>query len=180
MTHFSMDFFRLRKNRLLLPLFFVLLNLITSCSTLQFTPVTPENTGFSRQGLVVWYDLLTEDVVTAQTFYAELFGWKYEKHGGYVVVLNGGIPIGGMVEKTSIARIIHLIFMQVIHFFFIFEAKQKATRHKYQGTTATLQITPVFVLIIVRSLFTPAQWTTVIVNDTHRLPNEYQACDPGH
>ncbi len=101
MIHFFLAFFRLRQRSLLISLFFMFLSLVTACSTLQFTPVTPENTGFRRQGLVVWYDLITEDVVTAQNFYAELFGWKYEKYGGYVVVLNGGMPIGGMVEKQG-------------------------------------------------------------------------------
>lgn len=62
--------------------------------------ITKENTHKHYRGKFVWHDLLTADTASAQTFYAKLFGWTYEKRGEYVLVMNKGRLIGGMMKVT--------------------------------------------------------------------------------
>jgi predicted enzyme related to lactoylglutathione lyase len=53
-------------------------------------------------GKVVWADLVTPDLASAQSFYGSLFGWTFQVHAGksdYAVVLAGGRPIGGILQR---------------------------------------------------------------------------------
>jgi predicted enzyme related to lactoylglutathione lyase len=54
-------------------------------------------------GKVVWADLVTPDLASAQSFYGSLFGWTFQQvHAGksdYAVVLAGGRPIGGILQR---------------------------------------------------------------------------------
>jgi len=54
-------------------------------------------------GKMVWADLATPDLAAAEKFYGGLFGWTFQhvRAGdvNYAVVLLGGRPIGGIVEK---------------------------------------------------------------------------------
>jgi predicted enzyme related to lactoylglutathione lyase len=59
--------------------------------------ITSEDTQRHYQGKFVWHDLLTDDVTAAKTFYAGLFGWSFQDYGDYVVILNQGRRIGGMI-----------------------------------------------------------------------------------
>ncbi|WP_286336863.1 VOC family protein [Hydrogenimonas cancrithermarum] len=63
--------------------------------------ITKEDTHKHYQGKFVWHDLLTNDVASAQTFYAGLFGWSFQKRDNYVLVMNHGERIGGMVNIAS-------------------------------------------------------------------------------
>lgn len=60
--------------------------------------ITQLKTGEWHQGKFVWHDLLTDDVDSAQKFYAGAFGWTFENRGSYVQILNQGKLIGGMMH----------------------------------------------------------------------------------
>lgn len=51
-------------------------------------------------GKFVWADLVTDNLASAQQFYAELFGWKYLAiHGGYVIALHDEEPLAGILQR---------------------------------------------------------------------------------
>ncbi len=54
-------------------------------------------------GKVVWADLVTPNLSSAEKFYGGLFGWTFQRiHAGdsdYAVAMIGGRPIAGIVEK---------------------------------------------------------------------------------
>jgi predicted enzyme related to lactoylglutathione lyase len=83
------------------------LSLLLGCSTTGGTrlpPVTATATNEALVGKFVWFDLLTEDVAAAKTFYAELFGWQIDDSAGpkgYSVIRNGGSPIGGIANISD-------------------------------------------------------------------------------
>jgi predicted enzyme related to lactoylglutathione lyase len=53
-------------------------------------------------GKFIWFDLASPNLGNTQAFYQDVFGWTYESPGrsaeDYVLVLNGGQPIGGMFQ----------------------------------------------------------------------------------
>ena len=55
-------------------------------------------------GKMVWADLVTPDLATAEKFYGGLFGWTFQPvHAGdidYAVAMLNGRPIGGLVQKA--------------------------------------------------------------------------------
>jgi uncharacterized protein len=55
-------------------------------------------------GKMVWADLVTPDLATAEKFYGGLFGWTFQPiHAGdinYAVAMLDGRPIGGLVQKA--------------------------------------------------------------------------------
>lgn len=54
-------------------------------------------------GAFGWNELYTHDIKTAQTFYADLFGWTYDtdEKSGYVSIQNNGRANGGMMAITA-------------------------------------------------------------------------------
>ncbi len=54
-------------------------------------------------GKMVWADLVTPDLAAAENFYGGLFGWTFKPADGgpaeYAVVVAGGRPIGGVVQR---------------------------------------------------------------------------------
>lgn len=79
----------------------VLMALLAACSRqapMQMAPGTADRT----PGRFVWYDLVTDDVAAARTFYGELFGWEFEEipdhPNRFVLIRSDGIPIGGLVQ----------------------------------------------------------------------------------
>ena len=64
--------------------------------------LTSPASGERIPGKFVWFDLATPDLDEAQSFYQDVFGWSYRSPGvsadEYVLVLNGGQPIGGMFQ----------------------------------------------------------------------------------
>jgi uncharacterized protein len=55
-------------------------------------------------GKMVWADLTTPDLATAEKFYGTLFGWTFQSiHAGnseYAVAMIGGRPVAGLLEKA--------------------------------------------------------------------------------
>ena len=60
-------------------------------------------------GSPCWVDLLVSDVPRAQTFYSELFGWRWlagdPATGGYTMALLDGHPVAGISRKPETAPI---------------------------------------------------------------------------
>ena len=56
-------------------------------------------------GSPCWVDLLVSDVPRAQTFYSELFGWRWlagdPATGGYTMALLDGHPVAGISRKPD-------------------------------------------------------------------------------
>jgi predicted enzyme related to lactoylglutathione lyase len=75
--------------------------------TVQFslTPVTLKPTRQYHPGKIVWHDLLTRDSLAAREFYGKLFGWTFEQHDRYVMILNDTTPIGGILEVPDVAPV---------------------------------------------------------------------------
>jgi len=77
-----------------------------SMNTHQLPPITAEATNIHHEGKVVWYDLLTEDVAAANSFYSKLFGWTIRPStpsSDYLVIYNNDKSIGGVTlhENTD-------------------------------------------------------------------------------
>lgn len=73
---------------------------LSGCASKQpsLPSITQAPTGQHQVGKFVWFDLLTEDVQSAQKFYKELFGWRFKgKSSDYSVIYSGDKPIGGIV-----------------------------------------------------------------------------------
>jgi len=76
--------------------------LASACATSRVSslpPVTQEPTQLVLPGKFVWADLVTDHVEDAESFYGALFGWTFEDDpGGYVRVLQDGVPIASIVR----------------------------------------------------------------------------------
>ena len=61
-------------------------------------------------GKFVWHDLVTTDIRSARTFYAELFGWRYvdtdrpDGSGPYTLIKSGNLYVGGMVNLDTVDK----------------------------------------------------------------------------
>jgi len=55
-------------------------------------------------GKFVWADLVTDDVVTARKFYAQLFGWTFRDAGNYTIAANDERPLAGMFQRPRPAN----------------------------------------------------------------------------
>ena len=83
--------------------------------------ITEPPTGIHTPGRWVWAELFADNVEAAQTFYGEVFGWKYETTGAgkdaYTLVRVDGRPIAGIVHFSKPADAIRsgrwLAFMSV-------------------------------------------------------------------
>ena len=56
---------------------------------------------FREQGAFSWFELTTEDLPAAQSFYSRLFGWSTERWDGevdYTLVKVAGKEVAGMVS----------------------------------------------------------------------------------
>ena len=83
--------------------------LISGCtSRVVVPPLTSTPTDVEHPGKFVWFDLLTDDVDAARSFYGELFGWTFEDDGDsdpiYTTVLQNGNPIGGIVASEQLKQ----------------------------------------------------------------------------
>ena len=69
----------------------------------ELPPLTPP--GDPRlPGKFIWADLVTDDVVKARSFYAQLFGWQFWGVGGYSIAVNNETAIAGMFQKPRPAN----------------------------------------------------------------------------
>ena len=62
-------------------------------------PITSVSGSPRLPGKFVWADLVTDDVLAAQKFYAALFGWKFYDYGGYIIGRNDDRPLCGMFQR---------------------------------------------------------------------------------
>jgi len=62
----------------------------------------------SSHGRFVWYELMTTDTASAQTFYREVVGWGAQDSGmsgmQYTMFTAGGVPVGGLMNLPEDAR----------------------------------------------------------------------------
>ena len=69
----------------------------------------PVHEGAFAPGTPCWVDLLVGDVDRAQSFYADLFGWRWlagdAATGGYTMALLDGHPVAGISRKPAGAPI---------------------------------------------------------------------------
>ncbi len=86
------------------------LALLTVVATVQLpafaaAPKLPPLTSVSGNprlpGKFVWADLVTDDVLVAQKFYAALFGWKVYDYGGYFIGFSDDRPLCGMFQRPK-------------------------------------------------------------------------------
>lgn len=69
-----------------------------SSGRIAFPPVVPAPTDIHSPGKFVWVDLVTGDVAGAESFYGDLFDWRFSTHDDYVTISRNGSAIGGIVE----------------------------------------------------------------------------------
>lgn len=70
-------------------------------STAPLPPVSDAAGAQHLPGKFVWFGLITHDPATAQTFYRDLLGWRFESVPGDKkawVIRSGDRPVGAMVE----------------------------------------------------------------------------------
>jgi len=65
----------------------------------KLPPLTTASGNPRLPGKFVWADLVTDDILAAQKFYTELFGWKFYDYGGYFVGMNDDRPLCGMFQR---------------------------------------------------------------------------------
>jgi predicted enzyme related to lactoylglutathione lyase len=82
--------------------------LVVGCGALNqqvhLPPVADADNAKTEDGQFVWIDLLTEDTVTAASFYNRLFGWragKSNENGEYYLFSIDGKPVAGMTAMES-------------------------------------------------------------------------------
>jgi hypothetical protein len=66
--------------------------------------VSAAPTGLVTPGKFVWGDLISQDVEGSKAFYGGLFGWSFSTNGRYSTVMNGGVPIAGIVKARDEER----------------------------------------------------------------------------
>lgn len=71
----------------------------------ELPPLTTEAGSPRLPGKFIWIDLVTSNMDAARNFYSRMFGWEFRRVGdaatGYSLVLNGGRPVGGVVDVTA-------------------------------------------------------------------------------
>jgi predicted enzyme related to lactoylglutathione lyase len=74
----------------------------TARATYQLPPITVAPTPVTEPGRFVWFELVTDDVEAATSFYGGLFGWELveDTEAGieYWVITHRGLPIGGVAQ----------------------------------------------------------------------------------
>ena len=103
--------FRSFRGRVLLPLLLPLLAFGASPGAGQEPPVFPSITATPTNrhepGRFVWYDLVTDDVAAAKTFYGELFGWEFGSNSEddlFTVITLNDKPIAGIILEDKTER----------------------------------------------------------------------------
>lgn len=64
----------------------------------DYGPIASRPTGIERPGMVVWMDLLTDDVASAVRFYEDVFSWKFRLHpdGQFALATLAGKPVASI------------------------------------------------------------------------------------
>src|SRR5688572_17488592 len=66
----------------------------------QLPPLTSVSGSPRLPGKFVWADLVTDDVLAARKFYAQLFGWTFRDFGSYTIASNDERPLCGMFQRA--------------------------------------------------------------------------------
>ena len=73
-------------------------------ASIDMPPVTEPQSAEHHVGKVIWADLVTPDLASAERFYGGLFGWTFSNFqaGGtnYAVARLDGRPVGGLFERA--------------------------------------------------------------------------------
>jgi predicted enzyme related to lactoylglutathione lyase len=72
---------------------------VVNAAPLPLPPLTNLSGSPRLPGKFVWADLVTDDALVAQKFYAALFGWKFYDYGGYLIGRNDDRPLCGMFQR---------------------------------------------------------------------------------
>jgi uncharacterized protein len=76
---------------------------VLAASSFQLPPIGTPTKVEHHPGKMIWADLVTPDLGTAERFYGGLFGWTFDTiHAGktdYAVVRADGRPIGGLLQR---------------------------------------------------------------------------------
>jgi predicted enzyme related to lactoylglutathione lyase len=62
-------------------------------------PLTTVSGNPRLPGKFIWADLVTDNVLVAQKFYTDLFGWQFYDYGGYVIGFHDDRPLCGMFQR---------------------------------------------------------------------------------
>lgn len=94
---------------------FALALVVVGCAavTPNLPAITESPTVDQANGRIVWHDLLTTTPAKSRTFYAELFGWEFERpvtavgvgdDNSYMLIRHQGELIGGMLDARILGR----------------------------------------------------------------------------
>ena len=76
---------------------------IFSCSSNKLSmPVYETETKISREGEIVWVDLVTNDRQSSKKFFSKLLGWTFKDHGAYQMAMSGTKPVSGIIEDKEL------------------------------------------------------------------------------
>jgi uncharacterized protein len=67
----------------------------------KLPPLTTVSGSPRLPGKFVWADLVTDDVLVAQKFFAAMFGWKVYDYGGYYIGFSDDRPLCGMFQRPK-------------------------------------------------------------------------------
>jgi predicted enzyme related to lactoylglutathione lyase len=117
-----------------LSLFLVCVTALNAAS-FELPPLNAPPSSEHHVGKVVWADLVTPTISTAEKFYGGLFGWTFQNiHTGdtdYVLALNQGRPVAGLVEKPmSVSERRQSAWLTFIAVRDVDAAKRNALSHK--------------------------------------------------
>ncbi|MCI0744102.1 MAG: VOC family protein [Verrucomicrobia subdivision 3 bacterium] len=70
----------------------------------ELPPLTTVENSPRLPGKFIWADLVTDDVLKARSFYAQLFGWQFWGVGNYSIAVNDSQPLAGMFQKSRPAN----------------------------------------------------------------------------
>jgi predicted enzyme related to lactoylglutathione lyase len=65
----------------------------------EFPPLTTVSGNPRLPGKFVWADLVTDNAAAARPFYAQLFHWRFQAVGNYLVAMSDSRPLAGIIQK---------------------------------------------------------------------------------
>lgn len=76
---------------------------IFSCSSNKLSmPIYENETKISREGEIVWVDLVTNDRQASKEFFSKLLGWTFKDYGAYQMAMSGTKPVSGIIEDKEL------------------------------------------------------------------------------
>lgn len=87
------------KSTVLIALLFLPLSLVFGQEAM---PIAKIDASTSRNGEVVWIDLVTKDAEAGKEFFKALLGWEFKAYGAYSLAMSGDKPVTGMIEDKAL------------------------------------------------------------------------------